>query len=378
MIDPRIERLAELLIDYSLAIEPGKMLRIEGLDVAAPLVLALHRVAIDRGVNPYVYLSLEGLDEILLEEGTDGQLSFISDIQWRELEAVDAVVTIWGRANTRSFTQLDPYRHLLLLATRRKLSIFLWARIDRGDARWVGTQMPTSAHAQDAGMSLAEYEDFVFAACHVRDGEDPVAHWRSRSAELTGRARELDRVKELRIAGPDTDLRLKVEGRTWQPADGRLNMPDGEVFTSPVEDGTEGEIRFTFPAIFNGREVEDVRLRFEGGRVVAAEAGRGGDYLTSLLDMDAGARILGEAALGLNYEIDRFTGDILFDEKIGGTVHVALGSSFKHLGGRNESGLHWDLVCDLRSGGEVYADGELIWRDGAFVRDPERAGTPSA
>ena len=371
MTDPRIERLASLLVDYSLALKPGTMLRIEGFDAAAPLILAVHRAAIERGANPYAFLSLDGLDEILLEEGSDDQLAFISDIQWRELEAIDAVVTIWGRSNTRSFTQLDPDRQRLLLATRRKLSNFLWERIDRGEANWVGTQMPTNAHAQDAGMSLREYEDFVYGACHVRDGEDPVAHWRSRSVELTARARELERVRELHILGPDTDLRLKVEGRKWQPADGRLNMPDGEVFTSPLEDATEGEIRFSFPAIFNGREVEDVRLRFEGGRVVAAEAGRGEDYLTSLLDMDAGARVLGEAAFGLNYEIDRFTGDTLFDEKIGGTMHVALGSSFKHLGGRNESGLHWDLVCDLRADGEVYADGEPIWRNGAFLREPE-------
>jgi aminopeptidase len=160
-----------------------------------------------------------------------------------------------------------------------------------------------------------------------------------------------------------------VEGRRWQPADGKLNMPDGEVFTSPVEDGTEGEIRFTFPAIFNGRVVEDVRLRFEGGRVVAAEAARGADYLEAMLDMDSGARILGEAAFGLNYEIDRVTGDILFDEKIGGTIHLALGSSFKHVGGQNESGLHWDMICDLRAGGEVQADGETIWRDGAFLAE---------
>ena len=378
MTDPRIERLASLLIEYSLDLQPGMMLRIEALDVSAPLVLALQRAAIDRGANPYAYLSLEGLDEILLEEGTDEQLGFVSDIEWRELEHVDAVATIWGRANTHSFTQLDPDRHRLLLATRRKLSNFLWERIDRDQARWVGTQMPTNAHAQDAGMSLAEYEHFVFAACHVLHGEDPVAHWQSRSAELTARARELDRTRELRIVGPDTDIRLDVAGRSWQPADGKLNMPDGEVFTSPVEDGTEGEIRFTFPAIFNGREVEDVRLRFEGGRVVAAEAGRGEDYLRSLLDMDDGARVLGEAAFGLNYEIERFTADILFDEKIGGTVHLALGSSFKHLGGRNESGLHWDLVCDLRESGEVYADGELIWRDGTFVREPESTGPSNA
>jgi aminopeptidase len=369
--DPRFERLAGLLIDYSLAVEPGMMVRLEGLDVAEPLLLALYRAAIDCGANPYAYLSLDGLDEALLEDANDEQLAFVSDIEWREFGTVDAFVTVWGRVNTRSFTQLDPDRHRVLLATRRKLSNRLWDRIDRGEARWVGTQVPTNGHAQDAGMSLAEYEDFVFGACHVLEGEDPVAHWRATSAELSARAGELGTARELRIVGPDTDLRLDVGGRKWEAADGKLNMPDGEVFTSPVESGTEGEIRFTFPAIFHGREVEDVRLRFEGGKVVHAEAAQGADYLRSLLDMDEGARVLGEAAFGLNYEIDRFTGDILFDEKIGGTIHLALGSSFKHLGGENDSGLHWDLVCDLRADGEVYADGELIWRNGSFVREAE-------
>jgi aminopeptidase len=169
--------------------------------------------------------------------------------------------------------------------------------------------------------------------------------------------------------GPDTDLVVGVEGRKWIAADGRFNMPDGEVFTSPVETETEGEIRYTFPAIYHGREVEDVRLRFEAGRVVAAEAARGNDYLRSLLDMDDGARVLGEVAFGLNYEIDRFTRNILFDEKIGGTMHLALGSAFPQAGGANTSGLHWDMICDLRSEGEVYADGELIWKAGRFLAD---------
>jgi aminopeptidase len=198
------------------------------------------------------------------------------------------------------------------------------------------------------------------------------------SVELNARARELESFRELRVVGPDTDLRFVVDGRTWLAADGRLNMPDGEIFTSPVETETEGEIRFTFPAIFSGRAVEDVRLRFEGGRVVAAEAASGDDYLQSLLDMDEGARTLGEAAFGLNYEIDRFTRDILFDEKIGGTLHFALGSSFKRLGGRNESALHWDMICDLRDGGEVYADGELVWKAGRFLREPQPAEAVAA
>jgi aminopeptidase len=366
--DPRIERLASLLVDYSLELGAGEMLLIEAYDIAGPLVVALHRRAIERGANPYAYLTLDGLDEILVEEASDEQLAFVSDIQRKEIEAVDAVVSIWGRTNTRSFTRLDPARQALLLKGRRSLRNRLWDRIDAGDAKWVGTLMPTNAHAQDAGMSLQEYEDFVYGACHVDGDEDPAEHWRGVSRELTTRAEELARAHELRIVGEDTDLTLVIEGRSWEAADGRLNMPDGEVFTSPVEDGTEGEIRFTLPAIFNGRAVEDVRLRFEAGRVVHAEAARGEDYLRSLLDMDDGARRLGEAAFGLNYEIDRFTGDILFDEKIGGTMHVALGSSFKQLGGRNESGLHWDLICDLREEGEVYADGELIWRAGAFLQ----------
>src|SRR5262249_19259875 len=215
-------------------------------------------------------------------------------------------------------------------------------------------------------MSVAEYEEFVYAACHVRPEEDPVAHWRKVSVELNTRARELETFSELRIVGPDTDLRVNVDGRRWLAADGKLNMPDGEIFTSPAEAETEGEIRLSVPAIFHGRAVEDVRLRFEGGRVVAAEAKTANDYLQSLLDMDEGARILGEVAFGLNYEIDRFTRDILFDEKIGGTVHLALGSSFEKLGGANDSGLHWDMICDLRAHGEIYADGELVWEAGPF------------
>jgi aminopeptidase len=371
--DPRLERLAALLLDYSLAIEPRQMLRLEGYDAAAPLLLALYRAAIERGVNPYTGILLEEADEVLLEEGSREQIDFLSDIDWSEIDTVDAIVTVWARRNTRALTRIDAERHQHLIATRRKLSNRLWERIDAGRARWVGTQMPTTAHAQDAGMSLADYEQFVFAACHVLEGEDPVAFWQSTSAALDTRARELSRVRELRIVGPDTDLRVVVDGRSWRGADGKLNMPDGEVYTSPVEDGTNGEVRFTFPAIFSGRQVEDVRLRFEGGRVVAHEAARGADYLGAMLDMDDGSRTLGEVAFGLNYEIDRFTGDILFDEKIGGTMHLALGSAFKDLGGRNESGLHWDMICDLRSGGEVYGDGELIWKDGSFLRDAEPA-----
>ena len=369
MTDPRIARLGRLMVDYSLELRGRQILRIDAPEAAAPLARELYRAALAAGGFPYANLSIDGLLEILLEEGSEEQLSYISPLQWHEMETIDALATIWSETNTRSLSRVDSGRHARFLGAQRQLSNRRWERISGGEMRWCGTLFPTHAHAQDADMSLQRYEDFVYSACHV-DEDDPAAHWRLVAASLRARADVLESVRELRIVGPDTDLRVGIEGRKWIAADGRYNIPDGEVFTSPVETETEGEIRYTFPAIYHGREVEDVRLRFEGGRVVAAEAARGDDYLRSLLDMDDGARMLGELAFGLNYEIDRFTRNILFDEKIGGTMHLALGSAFPQAGGVNTSGLHWDMICDLRADGEVYADGELVWKAGRFLHEP--------
>jgi aminopeptidase len=370
MSDPRVAKLGELLVNYSLGLRPGQLVRIDANTVAAPLVTELYRHALRVGAMPRTRVDVESIEEIALQEATDEQLVFISALDRQEVEELDAIVTIWADRNTRALTGADAGRVSRRIGSRRQLINRFWERIDAGEARWVGTRFPTEAHAQDAEMSLPEYEEFVYGACHVRDGEDPVAHWRGVSNELGARALDLETVRELRIVGPDTDLRLGVEGRSWVAADGKLNMPDGEIFTSPLETETEGEIRFSFPAIFHGRGVEDVRLRFAGGRVVDAEAKTANDYLQSLLDMDEGSRILGEFAFGMNYEIDRFTRDILFDEKIGGTIHLALGASFRKVGGMNDSGLHWDMICDLRSDGEVYADGELVWKAGQFLHEP--------
>jgi aminopeptidase len=373
MTDPRVAKLADLLVNYSLELKSGEIVRIDGGVVAAPFVRELYREALRAGANPRTRVEVDGIEVITVAEASDEQLTFISEIDRFEIDHVDAIVTIWADRNTRALSQADPERVSKKIGSRRKLTNRFWERIDEGKAKWVGTRFPTEAHAQDAEMSLAEYENFVYGACHVRGDEDPVAHWRKVSAELGARASALNTMTELRVVGPDTDIRVNVSEREWLAADGKLNMPDGEIFTSPVETATEGEIRFSFPAIFQGRGIEDVRLRFEGGRVVHAEASSGNDFLQSLLDMDEGARILGEVAFGLNYEIDRFTRDILFDEKIGGTMHFALGSSFKKLGGRNESGLHWDMICDLRADGEVYADGELVWKAGSFLHEPSVA-----
>jgi aminopeptidase len=373
MKDPRYERLAELLLDHSLELKPGQVLRIEGPAVAAPLIVPLHRHALERGAHPYAAVDLSGLTELLVNRGSDEQLDFVSPLALREVDAIDAAITILSQANTRSFSQADPERRQRRLAADRQVSIRRRDRAARGELRWCGTLAPTNAHAQDADMSLDEYEEFVFRACHVLD-EDPVGHWEGVAARLGARAAELGAVRELRIVGEDTELTVVVEGRTWRAAHGRSNMPDGEVYTSPLETGADGTIRFGFPAVFGGREVDDVRLRFEEGRVVDAEAAAGEDYLRALLEMDDGADVIGEIAFGLNYEIDRFTRNILFDEKIGGTIHLAIGMGFANLGGLNRSALHLDLICDLRREGEVYADGELVWRNGRFLQDP--APTP--
>jgi aminopeptidase len=371
--DSRVARLGALIVSYSLELERGQILRVDVPPVAAPLAVELYRAALRAGGHPYANVELEQLPEILVKKGNDDQLEFLSPIAAAEIEFVDAIVTVWAESNTRALSRVPPERHQRLIASSRRLAKRRWERIAAGELRWCGVVFPTAAHAQDAEMSLDEYEQFVFRACHVEGTENPVAHWNGVSDELNRRAEVLGEAREIRIVGPDTDLRLGVEGRKWQPADGRYNMPDGEVYTSPHEAATEGEIRFTFPALFRGREVEDIRLRFEGGKVVAAEAARGLEFLEALLEVDDGARRLGEVAFGLNYEIDRFTNNTLFDEKIGGTMHVALGSAFEELGGRNTSALHWDLVCDLRADGEVYADGELVWRAGHFLEQPQPA-----
>jgi len=367
--DARIEKLAELITGYSLDLREGQVYRIDGEEVSIPLAVALYAAAIRRGANPYTRIVPSGLDELELEHASDEQLAYISELEEIATERLDAWSTLWGAVNTRALTRADPERRRLQLSTQFRMVNRRWERISAGDLAWCGTFYPSQGHAQDAEMSLPEYEDFVHGACHTRDGDDPIAHWKGMSETMTARALELDGVRELRIVGPDTDLCVVVEGRQWVPSDGKHNMPDGEIFTSPVETGTSGEIFFAFPSIFQGQEVENVRLRFEDGSVVHAEATSGENYLRSLIETDAGAKVLGEVAFGLNYEIDRFTRDILFDEKIGGTMHVALGCGFDEAGAENKSDLHWDLICDLRQEGEVYADGELVWKAGSFVAE---------
>lgn len=366
MTDPRVAKLAKVLVHYSLRIRPGDLFRINGPALAAPLIREVYREALGAGAYPFVRVTVDGLEEIYLKTAAEDQLRYVSDLQRAELEQITASLGIWGAWNTRQLTQVDPKRIALRREATRELGRRFMERAAAGELRWCGTQYPTQAEAQDAEMSLAEYEEFVFGA-GMLDREDPVAAWEEVKTTQERIASFLGTCKTLAVRGPDIDLELSVAGRTWINAAGDKNFPDGEVFTGPVEDSVHGRVRFSFPAIYDGREVHDVELHFEQGKVTQARAAKGQEFLQAMLETDAGARYLGEFAFGTNYSITRFTRNILFDEKIGGTLHMALGSGYPETGSTNVSGLHWDLICDLRNGAEVVADGQVIYRDGRFM-----------
>ena len=309
----------------------------------------------------------EACTELLFREANEEQLAFVSPLEEREVEKVDAIIHALAPLNTRALTGVPAGRQAKRNQARGPIMERFMARAARKDLRWAVTQLPCYASAQDAEMSLWEYADFVFTAglLHL---PDPPAAWRELSERQARLAEFLNGVRELHFVTPrGTDLRVGVAGRTWINCDGHENFPDGEVFTGPIEDATEGTVRFDFPAVHGGREVDGVCLTFRGGRVVDGKADKGEEFLLRMLDQDAGARVLGEIALGCNYAITRYTRNTLFDEKIGGTFHAAVGASYPESGGKNRSGLHWDMVCDLRAGGRVEADGNVISNNGRFA-----------
>jgi aminopeptidase len=366
VVDPRVARLAEVAVSYSTRVRPGDLVVVDAGPEAAPLVRETYRRILAAGGYPYVRATLDGALEALLRDGNDAQLQWVSPARAAEVEQADVRIVFDAETNTRTLTSIAPARQALSQRARRELGDRLFERAAAGELRWLVTLYPTHAAAQDAGMSLAEYEEFVYRAGFL-DRDDPVAEWIAFGERLATVAERLGGVRELRIVTEGTDLRLGVAGRTWIASRGQENFPDGEVFTGPVETEVEGTIRFTFPVAFQGRIVEDVELRFESGEVVEASARRGEEFLHEMIAMDDGARRVGEFAFGMNEAITEFTRNTLFDEKIGGTVHLALGRSYPETGGRNMSALHWDMVCDLRRGSEVYADGELVYRDGRFL-----------
>ena len=366
MIDQRVERLADVLVSYSTRVERGDLVVIESSSLAAPLVRAVYARVLQAGGHPYARIAIEGVSEYLLRSGSDAQLAWLAPTRVEELERANVRMVFDSDFNTRTLMGVEPVRQAIAARARERLRDIQLERAAAGDLRWVVTLFPTNASAQEAEMSLAQYEDFVFGAGRL-DHDDPVAEWREFGERVSRLAEWLRTKTEIRVRANGTDLTLGVEGRNWIACDGKENFPDGEVFTGPVETRVDGTVDFTFPAVFQGRAVEGIRLRFEGGEVVEASARRGEAFLEEMLALDEGARRVGEFAFGLNDSVQEFTRNTLFDEKIGGTMHLALGKAYPETGATNRSALHWDLVCDLRPGSEVHADGELVYRNGRFL-----------
>lgn len=368
MTDLRIEKLAQLLVSYSADVKPGNKVVVEGGMAAAPLLREIYRQVILAGAYPYVNMELPGVDYIFYRYASDEQLQYIHSPARHVIENYDRFISILGEQNTRTLNSIDPQRMAIRQRATEPLMKSYLARAASGEMKWSLSLFPTNAYAQDADMSLEEYEDFVYSAI-LPDMNDPVGYWKKFSARQQQVVDWLKGKHEIHVSGPETDLYLRIDDRPFINCDCHENVPDGEVFTGPVEDSVEGTVWFSYPAIYNGHEVTGVRLWFEKGRVVKATADKNEEFLLQTIDTDEGARYMGEFAIGTNEGIQKFTRNILFDEKIGGSFHLALGAGYPETGSINDSAIHWDMICDLRDGGEISVDGEVLYRNGKFLLD---------
>ncbi len=361
MIPPILERYADLLVEYCTEVTPGEHVYLSVETPATDLARALVRRVLRAGAQPHLRLAYPELAADVVELAADGLMDAAPELELQEMRRMDAFIGVRAPAGGRVLQGIDRAR---TARWRRRNQSVQEERVNH--TRWVGTLFPTAGAAQDAGMSLDAYEHFVFDAMYLFD-DAPAARWRALRERQARLIERLALAREVRILGEGTDLRLNVEGRRWVNSDGKRNMPSGEIFTGPHEASAEGTITFDVPSTVEGVDVEGVRLTFHQGKVIEARAERGQDVLDAQLATDDGARFLGELGIGTNERIQRPTRSTLFDEKIGGTVHLALGRSYPETGGVNDSAVHWDLVCDLRRGGTLLLDGEPVQESGRFL-----------
>ncbi len=351
------QKHAELMVDYCIQAQPGERILVATTTLALPLVEAIHRTLLTRGARPVLRLEYPQQQQDLIRYASDELLDALHPADLAEIESIQGSIRIQTPQPPESG---DPAR-----ATRHARSHGPIATT-RAKRKWTLTLYPTEFGAQAAGLSLPDYEAFVASAMFL-DQPDPVAAWGEVRAKQARYIERLSVADEVRITAPGTDLRMSVKGRGWVNSDGRRNMPSGEVFTGPIEDSVEGTIYYSLPTLFQGTRVSGIHLRFERGQVVEARAEEGDDALQAALATDPGARFVGELGIGTNFGIQTPSMNILFDEKMGGTVHLALGRSYPETGGLNESALHWDMICELRTGGEVRLDGAPFIEGGRFV-----------
>jgi aminopeptidase len=366
MSDLNHRRLAELATGYCIEVNEGETVGIQAPTVAEPLVAEMYSEIIKKGAHCHVMMTFSDKEEIFYSLAADDQLTHVSPFSKYEIENLDRIIQVFSSTNLKELSSVDPQSQAKRNAAHGPLFELFKDRFVSENGRLVILPYPTPSMAQEAEMGAREYADFVYSACHV-DQPDPIESWKEVSRRQDEIVARLNNIREMRFVNEVTDLSVSLEGRTWMNCDGHINMPDGEVCTSPVEDSVEGEIGFTYPGIFQGREVRGVRLEFEKGNVTQSSATKGQDLLEAILTVDEGAKRVGEVAIGTNEQIDRFTKNILFDEKLGHTMHLAIGGSLPMCGGENKSGIHWDLITDMKNGGKVYGDGELIYSDGKFL-----------
>lgn len=364
MVDPRIEKLAKLCVHYSVNLKPKEKVLIQGHPSAFPLINEIYKECLLSDAYPLTYGNLD-LTYTFYKYAKEHQLKFVSPFEKFLAENIDVTIRVYCDPNPKKLTNITPEKVKTHAAARKELMEIFNKRTSEGKLRWTLLPYPIRAQAQEASMSLTEYEDFVYASCLV-DKEDPIAEWKKIHQRQEKICEFLNKVNEIHITGEDTDLTFNVKGRKWINCSGEENMPDGEVFTAPIENSANGTIRFTFPGIVAGREVEDIKLTFKDGKVVDASAVKGNELLQQILKIE-GANRIGEAAIGTNYAITRFTKNMLFDEKMGGTIHIALGNSYPESGGLNKSAIHWDILKDMKKDGEIYADNELFYKNGKFL-----------
>lgn len=366
MGDIRIERLADVLVNYSTKVKKGEWVGVLGDIAALPLIREVYSQVLKAGGYPTLILSDEYMNRQFARLANDEQIEWLDPSHTLYYEKADVYIRCGALPNTRAQTKIDAKRLQQIQTARRPWLDTRMSRAGEGSFKWVGTMFPTEGAAQEAGMSLEEYEDFVFGACFA-DREDPVAEWLKLGEMQQKKIDWLKGKKHVKLQGANIDMELSIEDRIFINACGERNMPDGEIFTGPVEESVKGWVKFTYPSILQGQSVEGIELKFEDGRVVEASAKKNEQLLYAQLDADDRSRYLGEFAFGTNFGINQFTGSILFDEKIGGTIHMALGAGYPDTGSKNRSTIHWDMICDMRNDSTIHVDGELFYKNGEFT-----------
>ncbi len=357
MSDERIKKFAKILVDYSVFVKKGENIIISGGVTEQELLKEIYKLVLKKGAYPSLNVGLEGLSFFYYKNATDEQLKRFPAARWFEVQHAQKYIGIGAPVNTRELTGVDPKRITIRNKVTNKITDYVVnakPKIYR-----VTTDFPTNALAQDAEMSLDEYEDFFYNACFL--------DWKKLSKRLKRMRDRLNKGKVFRIVSNDTDLTMKIYPKSFVMDDGKENMPGGEVFGAPVKLSTTGHIRFTFPAIRNGVEVTNIYAEFKNGKCIKATAEKNQDFLKKMLDSDAGSRYIGEIGIGMNPNVTKFTKNLLFDEKIGGTIHLAFGMAYKECGAPNKSALHWDIVKDLRKDAKIFLDGKLVFKNGKWL-----------